>query len=131
MKDLVKEDYGDLATLEILGKNLKNKFTVEQLLNPNLKNKEGESNLEVRKRMLDFLNKMLDQYQGKRIAVVSHGAAIKFLLQNWCIYNFNVDAFFYQNHFLCEQNLESPSVIKMIFDGDKMESIEKIEYEKS
>ena len=54
-----------------------------QLLDENLKNIDGESNIEVRKRMLSFFEDLLNKYSEKNIALVSHGAAIKYFLQNF------------------------------------------------
>lgn len=122
----MKENYGDLETLEVLGKESKNNLTVDQLLNPLLKNKDGESNIEVRKRMLEFLNNVLEKYSGEKIAIVSHGAAIKFLIQNWCEYDYNENAFLYNGKFIFSQDIETPSIIKIIFCEDKVLSIEKI-----
>ena len=47
------------------------------------KREDGESQEEVRKRMLEFLNEVLEQNSGKRVAVFSHGFAIMFLMLNW------------------------------------------------
>ena len=58
----MRENYGDLEELKKLGKNKKNTYTVEQLIN--------EDN-------------------NKKIVAVSHGASIKFLLMQWCILNEN------------------------------------------
>lgn len=57
------------------------------MLNENLKNMHGESRKEVNIRMLEGLNEILSEYKGKKVAIVSHGAAIKFLLMNWCDLN--------------------------------------------
>jgi len=78
---------GDLDSLKELGKTKKYPFTVEQLLDENLKNKDGESKVEVAKRMNEFLEEILKNENYSKIAVVSHGAAIKFLLMNWCKLN--------------------------------------------
>ena len=63
-------------------------YTVEQLLDENLKNVDGESNIEVRKRMLSFFEDLIKKEHGKKFAVISHGAGIKYFLQNWCEYVF-------------------------------------------
>ena len=38
-----------------------------QILNPNLKNELGESNLEVRKRMKEAIGSIINQNKGRRI----------------------------------------------------------------
>lgn len=80
---------GDLAALQELGKTKKYPYTIEQMLDENLKNKDGESKVEVAKRMNEFLEEILKNENYSKIAVVSHGAAIKFLLMNWCKLNSN------------------------------------------
>lgn len=112
--------------MKILGEDLKNDFTTEQLLNPELKNSGGESNLEVKDRMLDFIKCVLESYSGGRIAMVSHGAAIKFLIQNYCEYDDGRKKFLFENKEVCSEKLESPSILKLIFDGYKLVSIEEI-----
>ena len=96
------------------------------MLDENLKNKDGESNLEVRTRMLSFLNDILSELKGKAIAIVSHGGAIKFLLQNWCEYEWETNSFTYNGKFVCNAKLESPSVIKLVFENDELLDIENI-----
>ena len=107
---------------------MNNDYTTEQLLDENFKNLDGESNIEVRKRMLDFLKYILSKCNQKRIAIVSHGAAIKFLLQNWCEYNYKINGFTYKGNVVCGAKLETLSVIKLTFENDDLLSIEKKKY---
>lgn len=112
----MKENYGDLEALKILGKNKQNSFTTDQLIDKNLKNKDGESRLEVEQRMNDSFNKIISEYKGKKIAIVSHGAAIKFLLMNWCKLNKNKDLE-YNNKII---NVEYGSIIRLKFKDKKL-----------
>ncbi len=111
---------GDLNSLKELGKNKKYTFTEEQLLNENLKNIGGESRLEVNKRMNNVLSKILCENQGKKIAVVSHGAALKFLLMNWCELNDEIKLV-YNNSIIL--NFNSPCVIKLEFKEGNLEDL--------
>ena len=106
--------------LEILGKEKKNSYTVEQLLDSKLKNVDGESNEEVKYRMYECLEEIIAKNPGKRIAIVSHGAAIKFLLQNWCKYDYNTDSFYFNEELLCKQKLMSPFVIELIIENGEI-----------
>ena len=110
---------GNLESLKELGKNKKYTFTEEQLLDENLKNIDGESRLEVTKRMNDALNKLLKENTGKRIVIVSHGAAIKFLLLNWCKLNSDLKLVYKDSTI----DLKSPSLIKLEFDGMSLENL--------
>ena len=54
----MKENYGDLNELQMIGKNKNNPYTIEQILNPNLKCKDGESMKEVQERMQKSISKI-------------------------------------------------------------------------
>lgn len=113
---------GDLNELKSLGKLKKLSFTKEQLLNENLKTKYGESRFEVKKRMQNFITDILNNYKNKKIALVTHGAAIKFLLSSWCKLDENCNLIYNDNIVI----INSPSVIKLCFSGDKLINIVQI-----
>lgn len=125
-KRLGERKLGDLKTLEELGKNKKNDYTTEQLLDENLKNKDGESAKEVRKRMIEVIKEILEKHEGKKIAIVSHGAAIKYLLQEYCKYNHENKTICYNVREICSVKLEAPSVLKLEFEEGELISIEKV-----
>ena len=115
---------GNLETLDKIYENTKYSFTEAQLLDADLKNINGENRYEVNKRMDYSLNKILKDYLGKKIVIVSHGAAIKFLLMNWCTLN-EVRKLVYNN---CIIDLNSPSIIKLEFNKDKLENLSIINF---
>ena len=127
MKDQAKESYGNLEELKKLGEVKKNPYTVEQLLDFKLKNIDGESNEEVRKRMLECVNEILNKYVGQRIVIVSHGAAIKYFLQNWCEYVYEKDALYREGNFICPRTLSAPSVLKLEFEDDNLVNMNVLE----
>lgn len=104
---------GNLESLKELGKDKKYSYTEEQLLDEKLKNIDGENRIEVNKRMNDSLNKILKENEGKNIVIVSHGAAIKFLLMNWCKLNDSLKLT-YKDAII---DVKSPSLIKLEFTG--------------
>ena len=65
-----------LGNLKELGEFMKNKSTrdpsQEQLIDRKFKTSNGESAEDTNKRMTNFLNKILKEYEGKRIVLVSH-----------------------------------------------------------
>lgn len=65
-----------LGNLKELGEFMKDKSTrdpsQEQLLDRKFKTSDGESAEETQKRMTKFFDKILKEYEGKRIVVVSH-----------------------------------------------------------
>lgn len=96
------------------------------MLDEKLKNIGGESNVEVRTRMFEILSEVLQKYKGKRVAIVSHGGAIKFLLMKWCNYDYETDSIRWNGKLICSAKLESPSVLKLVFEGNAVIEIVKI-----
>lgn len=107
---------GNLKKLRILGRNKKYSYTIEQLLDENLKNTGGESRKEVTKRMEQAFNKILSDNIGKRVAIISHGAAIKFLLMKWCKLNKCAEIEFRNKVII----LNTPGILKLIFENKKL-----------
>ena len=120
--DLNERKIGNLDSLSKLKDKFTHTFTTEQLLDENLKNKDGENRFEVNRRMTSFINKLLAEYTGSKIAIVSHGASIKFLLMNWCSLNENFELF-YKNKVL---KIDSPSVIKLEFNKNSLLNLSQI-----
>lgn len=113
--------------LEELGKSKSNPYTVEQMLDSKLKNVDGESSEEVRGRMLECVNEILKKHSEKKVAVISHGAAIKYFLQNWCEYVYEEDTLYYNGKIACPRKLESPSVLKLEFDGENLMGVKMVD----
>lgn len=59
-------------------------FFSRQYLDETFKMKDGESQVEVRKRVTEAFWDVVNQNRNKRSVIVSHGTAISFLLMNWC-----------------------------------------------
>ena len=59
-------------------------FEKKQVIDENYKIGNGESQVDVRKRMYNAIMRILEVNKGKRIAVFSHATAIVFLLKQWC-----------------------------------------------
>ncbi len=72
-----------LGNLKELGEFMKDKSTKdpsqEQLLDRNFKTSDGESAENTRQRMTEFFGRILKEYEGKRIAVVTHRRLYKIL----------------------------------------------------
>ena len=114
-----------LGNLEEIAEFMKDKKTRDvsevQLIFPKFKTSDGESLEETKKRMLEFILELLDKYKEKRIAVVSHGGSIKFLLLNWCMLN-NNKKLEYKGK---ELNITSPCLLKLIFqDKDLIDLVQ-------
>ena len=115
-----------LGNLKELGEFMKNKKTrdpsQEQLLDRKYKTSDGESAEDTKQRMNEFFDRILKEYEGKKIVVVSHGGSIKFFLLNWCEVNEDVKLV-YNNTVL---DITSPCLLKMTFRKDKLIKLEQI-----
>ena len=96
----------------------------EQLLDRTFRTSDGESAEQTRERMNKFFNKILKEYEVKRIAVVSHGGTIKFFLLNWCTVNENVELVYNKNTIL---NIKSPCLLKLTFRKNELINLEQID----
>lgn len=122
MKTLMKENYGDLKSLNKIEKLKHNSFTTEQLLDKKLKNLDGENRIEVTDRMEKSFERVFSENIGKNIVIVSHGASIKFLLMKWCKLNINNQLEF-KNKVI---NLNSPGVLELLFEGKELIELNQI-----
>ena len=112
----------------------KETFLINQFKDKNLKNKNGESQEEVRNRFENKINELLDNSKSSRIAVVAHNVCILFYLLKYCKL---IDAqvpkkltISYNNKILIKDSImETPSIIKLEFEGRKLLNIEYIEIE--
>ena len=69
-----------------------------------------------------YINEIIERYEGKRIAIVSHGGAIKFYLLSYCKVNENLNLEYKGQ----ELTILSPCLLKLIFRKNKLVSIEQI-----
>lgn len=115
-----------LGNIEDLSKFMKDKKTRdpsrEQLAFPEFKTRDGESANDTNKRMNEFIYEKLEEYKGKKIVIVSHGGAIKFYLLTYCKVNENPNLEFQEK----ELNINSPSLLKMTFQGNELVKLEQI-----
>lgn len=117
-----------LGNLKELGKFMKDKSTrdpsQEQLLDRSFRTSDGESAEQTRERMNRFFSKLLKEYEGKRIAVISHGGSIKFFLLNWCEVNENVKLVYDDDLIL---DIKSPCLLKLTFRKNELINLEQID----
>jgi len=104
-----------------------------QYLYKDFKTEGGESQEDVQKRMLESLNEILNKYEGKEIAIFSHGYAITFLLLKWCkLINVTRDrklTYEFNNKIILDKIINAPELFKLTFDKDKLLDIELIEFD--
>ena len=107
--------------MNALEEELDRPYTIEQMLNPKLKCTNGESMEEAKVRMDDSIRRIAQENVGKKVAIVSHGAAIKFFLMNWCKLS---GAYLYYKENCIRVN--SPGVIKILIEDGSVVNIETI-----
>lgn len=117
-----------LGNLEDLARFMTDKETRdpsrEQLAFPEFKTRDGESANETNKRMNEFISEILEKYEGKKVAVISHGGSIKFLLLSYCKVNKNLNLEYKKNE-LC---INSPCLLKMTFRQNELLNLEQIQW---
>lgn len=119
--NLNERKIGDLNELAEWMKDKENGIVEEYLLNKKWKNKDGESCEEATDRIFNFFKKVLNDYKGKRIVLVSHGAIISFLLSKWCNLNKNGELFYKDKKI----KISEPSITKLIFNDNELINIEQ------
>ena len=117
-----------LGNLQELGEFMKDKNTrdpsQEQLLDVEFRTSDGESATQTRKRMNKFFEKILKEYEVKKVAVVSHGGSIKFFLLNWCSVNDDVKLVYNNDTVL---DIKSPCLLKLTFVKNELVNLEQID----
>ena len=97
---------------------LPDNFERKQFLDENYKLNSGENQKEVRDRMYSVIMKILNKYPNKRIAIVSHGTAISYLLKKWCDANIVDDKLRYtfKNEIIFDSCFNYCETFKLVFD---------------
>lgn len=117
LSDFNERNLGDV-------KNIKEEFWLEQLRDENVKTLNGESQKEVRHRMLFGLYKVLDSIGDNESAViVSHASAITFLLMNWCdLIDVSLEGkvrhLKYNDKTVINDSFGAPEIFKLVFTVD-------------
>lgn len=115
-----------LGNIEDLAKFMNDKSTRdpsrEQLAFPEFKTRDGESANDTNKRMNEFISEILEKYEGKRIAIVSHGGAIKFYLLSYCNVNESLNLEYKGKELI----ISSPCLLKLTFIDNKLYNLENI-----
>ena len=113
---------GNLDKLKELGKTKQHSFTLEQLLDKDLKIEYGESMNEVNERMSLAISDILKNYENKKVAIISHGAAMKFYLMNFCNLNDDMQILFKDKVL----DFSYSSIIKLSFNKNEIINIRNI-----
>ena len=104
-----------------------------QFQDENFKTEGGESQKDVRERMEEPFNEIVEKNKGKRIAIFTHGNAMTFLLMKWCkVENVTPNkeiTLSYNGKIIFNKRLNSPEVFKLTLDEENnVKNIENIEF---
>lgn len=99
---------------------LPDNFERKQFLDENYKLNNGENQKEVKDRMYSVIMKILNIYPNKRIAIVSHGTAISYLLKKWCDTNIVDDKlrYIFKNEIIFDSCFNYCETFKLVFDAE-------------
>lgn len=99
---------------------LPDNFERKQFLDENYKLNNGENQKEVKDRMYSVIMKILNKYPNKRIAIVSHGTAISYLLKKWCDVNIVDDKLRYRfkNEIILDGYFNYCETFRLVFDDE-------------
>ena len=110
----------------------KEDFWINQFINKDLKNVNGESQVDVQNRMHVKIKEILSRNDNKKIAIVCHNACILFYLLKFCKLvkaevNKKLTIKFNDKILIKDNIMKSPSIMKLEFEGDKLINISYIE----
>ena len=99
---------------------LPDNFEKKQFLDENYKIGNGESRKEVTNRMYNSILRILNDNKNKRIAIISHGTAMTFLLYKWCNIEYINDKLRYSfcEKLLLEGHIDNCDCFKLEFDDN-------------
>lgn len=115
---------------EGLACNWENFYKDENFANPG-----GETRLEVEKRMYSALVHILETEEEDNIALISHGAAISFLLLKWCkLEGFDMAekkrTFSYKGEIIFDGSMTTPDIFMLKFNALNLVSLEWVPFYK-
>ena len=103
-----------------------------QYYDENFKTEGGESQKDVKERFSKVIDEILDKYDGKRIAVFSHGYAITFYLLKYCKFLGVFDnrlRYEFNGKIAFDKSINAPELFKLTFDGKVLKDLEVIEFD--
>lgn len=103
-------------------------FERKQFYDENYKIGNGESQKEVRERMVSAIMNIIKENKDKKIAIVSHATALSYLLKKWCDIEPIEDRLKYSfnGKVLLDGYFDYCETFKLEFDEDKLINIQNI-----
>ncbi len=104
---------------------LPNYYNEQAFLDINYKLPKGESQEEVRERMYNFINYILDKYSNKKIIILTHNICIIYLLRIWCNIKYK-ENIIYNKKIISSSINKDPNIYKLEFINKKLLTLNKI-----
>ena len=112
--NLNERKLGNIDEINKIMEDSKVDYSYTQIYKRDLKATGGESALDVMNRMNNAINRIISENKDKRIAIVSHGAALKFYLVQFC----EVVDELYLKYNGKRLSFDAPCLIKMTLDDN-------------
>lgn len=112
--------------------NLNKEFWLTQLQDEHAKVPNGESQCEVRIRMLEGVNNILDSIEdNSKVVIVTHATALTFLLMNWCeLKNASLEGkkrwLIFNNKDVINDTFFAPEIFRLEFDDHNLIDIDRL-----
>lgn len=104
---------------------LPNYYNEQSFLDINYKLPKGESQEEVRERMYNFINYILDNYNNKKIIILTHNICIIYLLRIWCNIKYK-ENIIYKGNIISSSINKDPNIYKLEFNNKNITAINYI-----
>ena len=109
-------------------------FFCKQYWEKTFKADDGESQVEVNKRMTEALWEVVNNNRNKKIAIFAHGTSISFLLMNWCklldVQPTMLRKFEFNNKIVIDRPFKAPEVFKLtINDNNEVIDIINLDFD--
>jgi 2,3-bisphosphoglycerate-dependent phosphoglycerate mutase len=120
----IDQDFGERKFGVDKWEDLPKDFGLRQIQDFDYKVGNGESLNEVKTRMLNGLNNILDNHKDQTVLVISHGTALTCLLSNWCEINYDMEKeileYYYNNKFLLKGRIGYCNIVKLEFNDKEL-----------
>ncbi|UVI29444.1 histidine phosphatase family protein [Paenibacillus spongiae] len=121
-RSLSVDEYEDLKERSIKGENETDSWEVlEEAIRRSFEDKDyaldgGESTLQVQRRSVPVIGKLLDEHQGENIVIGTHGNIMTIIMNH------------YDERYGYEfwRQTSKPDIYKLVFDGQRLEAVERI-----
>lgn len=107
---------------------IESNYEERQFNDEHFKLRNGESQIEVRKRMLSGVEDIIKKHSGNTIAIFTHSTAITFLLKKWCDIKY-LQYYKYKDKIILNGTIDYVQAFKLVFEDNILKSISVVNNE--